>query len=292
MKTTTLLAALVAAQPLFANAQTTTMDVPQGSWVFPTLGQVNCLEERGSGRLCAATWECADGESGELWGDMFNHDGRRVIDADSPVAAKRSCSIEVSGKASVRWLSGYRPDGRTGEVIGLTSFGEALRPVHRVLRSATAVNGSVLDYVLERYDVTLVQFIDDECGHIQEGHEDRTRCEGDHLQQVAMRIMYVGLTPFTRCVVELTEMWIRHYYPDVNVGLELLYPNDRAAALDNILVEPTTLKGERSFYQDIGAEAKFNQCWDLHLEQIGSHGLCDAPEDGYHRYLRGPVVCD
>lgn len=288
MKTILLAALVAAASPLLANAQTTTMEVPQGSWVFPTLGQVNCLEEMGSGRLCAATWECADGESGELWGDMVNHDGRRVIDADSPVAAKRSCSIEVSGKASVRWLSGYRPDGRTGEVIGLTSFGEAMRPVHRVLRSATTVNGSVLDYVLERHDITLVQFIDDECGHIQEGHEDRTRCEGEHLRQVVMRIMYVGLTPFTRCVVELAEMHIRHYHPNVDVGLELLFPQGRYASL-RLLVEPHEILDGRHEYQRAGAEAKFNQCWDLHLEQIGSHGLCDVPE---HRYLRGPVVCN
>ena len=54
-----------------AFAQETTIKVPQGSGVFPTVGQVNCLEELGSGRLCAATYACS-GESGQLWGDLAN----------------------------------------------------------------------------------------------------------------------------------------------------------------------------------------------------------------------------
>lgn len=111
------------------------IEVPQGSGVFPTIGQINCLEELGSGRFCAATYECAD-ESGELWGDMANHDGRRPIGADSPVANKRACTIEVDGKASVSWFAGYRPAGRTGELIGAMGVTEAVRPVDRALDSA------------------------------------------------------------------------------------------------------------------------------------------------------------
>ena len=51
--------------PLLATAAVhaqTTMEVPQGSGVFPTIGQINCLEELGSGRFCAATYECAERE--------------------------------------------------------------------------------------------------------------------------------------------------------------------------------------------------------------------------------------
>lgn len=113
-------------------AQTTTIEVPQGSGVFPTIGQVNCLEESGSGRYCAATYECSGGVSGVLWDDLANHDGRRAIGATSPVANGRDCVITVDGSAAVRWLTGYRPSGRAGELVDLTNSEDALRPVQRV----------------------------------------------------------------------------------------------------------------------------------------------------------------
>ena len=227
------------------NAQNTTIEVPQGSGVFPTVGQVNCLEEMGSGLLCAATWECADGETGDLWDDMANHNGRRAVNADSPVATKRGCSIKVSGKASVRWLSGYRPAGRTGELVGVTSSEHAMRPVFRVLRDAAAEDGSVLDHILERHDISLAKFIDDECGHIREGHEDRTRCEEGRLQQ-AKRTMYFGLGPFTRCVVELAETHIRYHDSDVSIGAALLAPASHYASLGTLLSDPAELLSGRS----------------------------------------------
>ena len=83
MATTLAMLAVVLGASAFG--QETAIQVPQGSGVFPTVGQVNCLEELGSGRLCAATYECS-GESGRLWGDLANHDGRRAIGEDSPVA--------------------------------------------------------------------------------------------------------------------------------------------------------------------------------------------------------------
>ena len=117
---TTLAAMLAAALGAAAFAQETTIKVPQGSGVFPTVGQVNCLEDLGSGRLCAATYECS-GESGRLWGDLANHDGRRAIGEDSPVARGRDCTVTVDGRAAVRWLTAYSPAGRDGELVGLTS---------------------------------------------------------------------------------------------------------------------------------------------------------------------------
>lgn len=44
-----LLLAPLIAFPWLGYAQTTTIEVPQGSGVLPTVGQVNCLEELGSG---------------------------------------------------------------------------------------------------------------------------------------------------------------------------------------------------------------------------------------------------
>lgn len=255
-----------------ANAQNTTIEVPQGSGVFPTVGQINCLEELGSGLLCAATYECADGEAGELWGDFANHNGRRATGADSPVATKRGCSIQVAGKASVRWLSGYRPSGRTGELVGLTNFVDALLPVYRTLRSTNTEGGSVLDYVLERHDTTIGEFINDECGHIREGHQDRKRCEDERLRQ-ATRTMYLGLDPFVRCVVELAEAHIRHYDPDANVGAELLYPSARFASLATLLSDPSELPSGRDEYRGAGAEAKLDQCWNLHLDDLSDRGI-------------------
>ena len=64
------------------HAQDTIIKVPQGSGVFPTVGQFDCQEEFGSGRYCAADYECSEGQ-GELWGDLANHNGRRAIGADS-----------------------------------------------------------------------------------------------------------------------------------------------------------------------------------------------------------------
>lgn len=67
----------IALAAVSALAEETAIEVPQGTGQFPTIGQVACLEESG-GSLCAATYECADGATGELWGDMETHDGGRA----------------------------------------------------------------------------------------------------------------------------------------------------------------------------------------------------------------------
>ena len=50
MKSTIIIAALaaLAAFAWSAGAQTTTMQVPQGSGNYPTIGQIECLEEEGN----------------------------------------------------------------------------------------------------------------------------------------------------------------------------------------------------------------------------------------------------
>lgn len=276
MKTTTLLAFLLLAA--MAHGQTTTMDVPQGSWVFPTLGQVNCLEERGSGRLCAATYECADGESGELWGDMVNHDGRRVIDTDSPVAVKRSCSIEVSGKASVRWLSGYRPEGRTGEVIGLTSFSEAMRPVQVVRREGGFSGGTMLSYVLERAGVTLPEFIETNCGHIAKGHLDRQECDHRLLRQ-AVDMSERPNTPLVRCVIDAGyEVYGR--LPHLGDFTERLFSYPYIVSLDHVL---KTGHSRREYYED----SNFHKnCLDEANAEIEGLGLAYDPDHEYGHFYR------
>lgn len=61
--------------------------------VFPTVGQVDCMEPV-NGRRCAATYECGD-QTGALWGDMASNDGSQAINAASPVATGRSCVVAV-----------------------------------------------------------------------------------------------------------------------------------------------------------------------------------------------------
>ena len=106
---TAILTALALLPALHAFGQTTTIEVPQGSGAFPTVGQVRCMEEPG-GSYCAATWACGD-ESGTLWGGLANNDDRRALDASSPVARRRGCTIEVDGAAEAAWFTAHTPGG-------------------------------------------------------------------------------------------------------------------------------------------------------------------------------------
>lgn len=187
--------------PFYAQAQDTTITVPQGSGVFPTIGQIDCQEEIGSGRYCAATYECSEGD-GELWGNMTNHNGRRAIDSGSPVATQRDCVITVDGKAAVRWFVGYMPNGES-DVAGVTASVRALQPVQRVERIGEG-GSNVLDYLLEWYDITMAEIIEEECGHIRVGHRDRESCEV-RVQTYAAAIRHLLVTPYSECAVEFSE---------------------------------------------------------------------------------------
>lgn len=188
--------------PFHAQAQDTTITVPLGSGVFPTIGQIDCQEEVGSGRYCAATYECSEGH-GELWGNMTNHNGRRAIDSRSPVATQRDCVITVDGKAAVRWFVGYMPEGREGDVAGVTASVRALQPVQRVERIGEG-GSNLLDYMLERHNITMAELIEEECGHIRVGHRDRESCEVRVRTYVA-GIRHLLVTPYSECAVEFSE---------------------------------------------------------------------------------------
>ena len=185
-------------------AQETTMEVPQGSPVFPTIGQVDCLEEVASGRLCAAAFECADGSSGELWGDMGNPDGRRTTAPDADIALKRGCVVTVDGRAAVRWFSGFRPAGRTGPLLGVTAAPAAKRPVVRSAASASGSGGLLLDWLIDEHGYDVQDMLDRECGHIRdEAAERRRECE-EPLRWRIGSVTGIASTEFTRCVAELT----------------------------------------------------------------------------------------
>ena len=225
------------ASPQFGFAETTTIEVPQGSGVFPTIGQVNCLEELGSGRFCAATYECSD-DSGELWGDLANHNGRRAIGATSPVANQRDCVITVDGRAAVRWLTGYRPVGREGELVGLTTSAGALPPVVRTMGTDDGGRG-LLFYILERYDTTLEEFVGhtiDNRGYCdQVPYTDHAACvEGAEHGLLSLFIgpgghtADIALTPdnaATRCLVSAWEGYCDWAWEERNSDEDEVTPN-------------------------------------------------------------------
>ena len=162
---TALLAGLASAQ--------TVIDVPQGSDVFPTVGQVDCMEPV-KGRRYAATYECGD-QAGALWGDMASNDGSQAINAASPAATGHGCVVTVDSDAAVTSYRGYRPGG-TGEAVGVTDLVGARPPVKQRLEGP-ASGGSLLEYILKRNDMSIPEYLEADCGHIREGHSDRSDCE-------------------------------------------------------------------------------------------------------------------
>ena len=210
MRTTPPVAALLLAATAFGSE--TVIDVPQGSGVFPTVGQVDCLEEMGSGRFCAATYECADA-SGDLWGDLANHDGRRAIGVDSPVARERDCTITVDGKAAVRWFVGFSPDGRNGELVGLTAKHDAEPPVARRVAQGSGGSGSFLSWYVERHGIEdlIAEERDERCGHIKEGTPQLESCLRAIPHAGIVFAMAFENTPFTRCVAEMVFDLEAHY---------------------------------------------------------------------------------
>ena len=198
--------------------QETTIEVPQGSPVFPSVAQVDCLEDASSGRLCAATFECADGSMGELWPDMGNPDGRRTTSADHDVAIKRGCVVTVDGQAAVRWFSGFRPGGRAGDLLGVTTMAAAKRPVVRSAASGTS-DGLLLDWLIDEHGYDVQALLDNQSGYIRDEAPDRRReCESS-LRQRLRSLLDVAATEYTRCVAELVveqedgqQTWIAEEY--------------------------------------------------------------------------------
>ena len=205
-----------------ASAQTTTMQVPQGSGNYPTIGQIECLEEEGSGRYCAATWECGDGSSGTLWRDMEDHNGLRSVVPDHPIANRRDCVVEVDGKASAQWFHGFRPQGRDGSIVALANAVDALPPVQeapeRTGTMADAPSGSMLAFILERHDTTVQEVVELACPDLEQDPlpnplnsclNSHSWPGGDYLNFNFGGIIYaLAITPATpsrKCVAEVLE---------------------------------------------------------------------------------------
>ena len=138
---------------------------------------------------------------------MANHNGRRAIGADSPVARQRDCRIEVDGKAAVRWFTGYSPDGSDGDLVGVTAQHGAEPPVIRRNVTVHGDGGSYLAWFLAEYDIGdwKEALREEHCGHIKEGTEELAECLAN-LDYVYVNYHYAMLwrnTPLTRCATEL-----------------------------------------------------------------------------------------
>ena len=283
------------ASPQFGFAETTTIEVPQGTGVFPTIGQIKCLEELGSGRFCAATYECSD-DSGELWGDLANHNGRRAIGATSPVANQRDCVITVDGKASARWLTGYRPEGRTGELVGLTTSADALRPVVRTTGTTGNGNGgrSLLHYILERHDTSVAEIVELGCGDYRRETDSYTRCINDKIGFVFSSgyRSSLGTAPdseLTRCLVSHHENWCREiektttsiFFSGCDDGAEMATFLGNS---QNVGYDPyhALAYGNHTTYGGFNEESGF-PCRDLAEEHLARFGIevhyCDYDAD-------------
>ncbi len=188
----------------------TTFEVPQGSKDFPTIGQINCLEEIG-GTYCSAEWTCGE-ESGELWGDMRNHDGTRSLTVESPVARGRSCFIEVDGLAEVVWFTAHTPAGQNGRVVGLTPVLNPRAPVVRRVVESTASEGSLLRWMADERGLDLAEVRADACKHLNEHatDEQRSNCES-FVVHTASAALLVNATPFVQCAVD----WMLEHLADV-----------------------------------------------------------------------------
>ena len=287
--------ALAAAFTWQASAETTTMQVPQGSGTFPTIGQVECLEEMGSGRYCAATYECGNGSSGDLWGDMANHNGRRPIGADSPVSNQLDCTVEIDGKAAVQWFHGHRPTGREGDVVGLSPVVSAEPPTIRRDVRVTGGDGLWLPWYIRTRNVNLddvrTNLREERCGHIKEGTEELDSCQEDVNNSISAMGLYANflLTPVTMCATEMAELHLEDH-PELgsgpfalelrvlrNPGISTNYGDSLLSVLDAITQPESSSRRGVQFWKN-NYEEKYGECRELYNEQLIEFGLADPEE--------------
>ena len=284
--------ALVAAFNWQASAETTTMQVPQGSGTFPTIGQVECLEEEGSGRYCAATYECGNGSSGDLWGDMANHNGRRPIGADSPVSNQLDCTVEIDGKAAVQWFHGHRPTGRDGNVVGLSPVVSAEPPTITRNVRVTGDDELWLPWYIHTRNLGDIRagLREAHCGHIKEGTDELMTCLR---QRVDERVRMMGvtanvlLTPVTMCATELAEAYVETLRGAGELGNDTIewrvlgtepWHNEGRGeflAVLSTIARPEDY-GSRIWRRDFGE--KYGECLELYKEQLVEFGLADPEE--------------
>ncbi len=264
-----------------ATAETTTIEVPQGSGVFPTIGQINCLEEIG-GSYCAAMWACGD-ESGVLWGDMTNNNGRRALGVESPVARRRSCVVKVDGLAEAVWFTAHTPRGLGGQQVGLSPVPNPKAPVVRRLIDPTVSEGSLLRWMTDERGLDLAAVRADACKHLNEHatDEQRSSCEGFAVRTASVALL-VNATPFAQCAVD----WMLEYLTDVRPQNEpeggyqadALFRNHgyRALWLTHSFGEDIYNNWQKCFeppWRPHDSAESRERCCDLYREEAAKDGL-------------------
>ena len=224
-----------------ALGQTTTIEVPQGSGAFPTVGQIKCLEDVG-GRYCAATWTCGD-ESGVLWGDMANNDGRRPLGIDSPVARALGCTIEVDGEATVTWYRAFVPEDAP---VGMSPVMDAPRPViQRPYDGVARQSGSLVEWMAAEHGLDIAQARRNACGHLREdaSQEHWNRCSLP-VDAKAAKLLHLMATPFTMCAVDLIADLIPAYHEVSGQGVVDDTRGNAMLRSDAAATSPEMLSGE------------------------------------------------
>ena len=191
---TTVLATLAVILGAFASSAD--FAVPQGGGKLPTIALVECLaaeNAQASGHFCRATYDCA-GNTGVLWEGLANHNGRRVTAESDPISNQRDCVLKVDDTAKVQFFTGYRPAGRTGEVVALVRSGTSAVTV-AVNTMETPSPNMLEQFLFAVQYATLQDWID-------YTNTTSSQCSRHGCREVGAMLSTVPATDRTRCYVE------------------------------------------------------------------------------------------
>ena len=183
--------------------------VPQGGGKLPTIALVECLADENTqqaGQYCRATYDC-DGDTGVLWEGLQAHNGRRVTLESDAISNQRDCVLTVDDAARVQFFTGYRPAGRTGDVVAMVRSGSSAAsattgsPVHV---PAANMLGQFLSHAAVRA-ATLADWCEGRGGD----NGNRPCNDGD--TTAALAIEAVAATDKTACYIEAVTIVARDY---------------------------------------------------------------------------------
>ena len=189
------------------SASAAQFEVPQGGGKLPTIALVQCLAAEGSrmeGQYCRTTYECAqqrDGTSvsGVVWEGLTYHDGRRVTLESHQIAVERNCVLSVEDDAKVSYFTGYRPEGKAGDVVAFTRAGSSTVTVTLGSTTIPAANmlGQFLSHAAVRAE-TLDEWVNrPEDGYCGTRNDFRTRC-----RTAGMYIEGIAASDKTACYID------------------------------------------------------------------------------------------
>ena len=217
-----ILAAILAmAFAMFASAAD--FAVPQGGGKLPTIALVECFaaeNSQASGQYCRATYDCA-GDTGVLWEGLANHNGRRVTLETDPISNQRDCVLKVDDTAKVQFFTGYRPAGRTGEVVALVRSGTSAVTV-AVNTMETPSPNMLEQFLFAVQYATLQDWID-------YTNTTSSQCSRHGCREVGAMLTTVPATDRTRCYVEQEVARATSYVGQILGALARAWSDQRSA---------------------------------------------------------------